>query len=268
MIQLDALPLLPLDTSRPFALLADIHANIEALHAVGEWLDRHDIAEAVVIGDLIGYGASPQEAVDFVRERDWSAVRGNHEDMLLDLSHVERTRSLKSSARRALEWTRRELDAEAVRFFESLPLAAWIGREAIAVHGSLVDPRHCYAYIYEFSLDLNANCLRELDPPAGTLVCFGHTHRPVAFSVGAENCTELTVGEGVIALPGDSYHLVNPGSVGFSRDRDPRASFMVLDAASRRIEHVRIKYDAETAANKMRDAGYAAGLAERLIAAR
>ena len=256
-MKLEDFALLPLDPSRPFALLADVHASIEALKAVAEQLDRSGVAAAVVIGDLVGYGASPQEVVDFVVERDWSLVRGNHEDMILDISHVERTRSLKSSARRALAWTLERLDAASLELFEYMPLAARIGDRALLLHGSLVDPRHCYAYIYEFSLELNANRLREIAPPAGTVVCFGHTHMPAVFSVHAHACTEVSPIPGSMRLPGNSYHLVNPGSVGFSRDGDPRASFMLFDPSSRRLEHFRIGYDIETSAKKIRTAGYA-----------
>lgn len=267
MNDLGTLPLLEVDFSRPFAVLADVHANIEALTVVGEWLEQRGVSGAIVLGDLIGYGASPQETVDFVRERGWPAVRGNHEDMLLDLGYVERTRSLKSSARKALEWTRRSLTQETVDYLDSLPAAARMECDAIALHGSLVDPRHCYAYIYEFSVDRNASCLRELAPPLGTIVWFGHTHQPVAFEVTAEDCSPIETASG-LALPADRFHLVNPGSVGFPRGGDPRAAFMIYDASSRQIEAVRLEYDVATAAKKIRGSGYDASLADRLLAAR
>lgn len=268
MDDLRSLPALPLDTSRTLAILADLHANIEALEVVVAWLDERGVTNALVLGDLVGYGASPREVVDLVRERGWTAVRGNHEDMLLDSSHVERTRSLKSSARKALAWTRSRLGAGALEYFESLPLAARAGDDLFAVHGSLVDPRHCYAYIYEFSLDLNARRLRELDPPPGAIVCFGHTHHPALFSITSGDPVHVELGTSPVALANEARHLLNPGSVGFPRDRDARAAFAVYEPASRRLEPVRLAYDVEAAAEKIRRAGYDTGLAERLLAAR
>lgn len=265
---LDSLPSLGLDPERPFAVLADLHANAEAISAVARWLDEHAVDQALVLGDLIGYGASPQQTVDLVRERRWCVVRGNHEDMLLDISHVERTRALKSAARRALEWTRERLDSEAVAWFRELPPAARVGRTGLAVHGSLVDPRHCYAYIYEFSIGLNADCLRQLDPPPGTVVWFGHTHRAASYRVGRSTCIELETSVGDADLSTSDHHFVNPGSVGFPRDGDARAAFAVFDEARRGLRRVRLVYDVQTAAEKIRWGGYDESLAARLLAAR
>lgn len=268
MMDLAALATLPIDTREPFAVLADLHANIEALEAVDAWLEERGVSQALVLGDLIGYGASPHETVGLVRARDWSVIRGNHEDMLLDLSHVEKTRSLKREARKAIDWTLRRLSEETLAYFETLPLAARVGEDAIAVHGSLVDPRYCYAYIYEFSLDLNARRLRELATPAGTIAFFGHTHRAGVFAVGPDDVSELDADRGSAPLREGPSYLVNPGSVGFPRDRDPRSSLMIYDPTTRHLEVVRLKYDVEAAARKIRTAGYEPALASRLLAAR
>jgi diadenosine tetraphosphatase ApaH/serine/threonine PP2A family protein phosphatase len=265
---IDSLPRLELEPMRPFAILADLHANEAATLAVDAWLRCRGIGQAVVLGDIVGYGASPQETVDMVRARGWCAIRGNHEDMLGDLSHVDRTRSLKSAARKALDWTRARLDRESLAYLVALPLAARIGSYALAIHGSLADPRYCYAYIYEFSLDLNAQRLRQLGLDDGGLVFYGHTHHPSSVRVGALDLGELGAGEGEICLPGPDRFLINPGSVGFPRDGNPRASFAVYDPETRSLQRIRVGYDVEAAAEKIRKAGYDDGLAARLRSAR
>jgi predicted phosphodiesterase len=261
------LPRLAIDPARPLALLADLHANLEAVESVGAWLEERSISQVLVLGDLIGYGAAPQEVLDYVRERGWLAVRGNHEDMLIDASHVARSRSLRASARLALDWTRSRLREGALAGLERLPLAAHAGEELLAFHGSLLDPRYCYAYIYEFSLEPNARRLRSLGMPQGALACFGHTHRPAIFAVSGDACADRLADAPALTLRADHLHLVNPGSVGFPRDRDPRASFMVYDASSRRLSCVRLPYDVGAAAARIRREGYAPELVERLFAA-
>jgi diadenosine tetraphosphatase ApaH/serine/threonine PP2A family protein phosphatase len=269
MDSLDSLASLNVDPLKPFAILADIHGNAEALGQVEAWLDDRGIAEAVVLGDVIGYGASPETTLRSVRKRGWAVVRGNHEDMLLDDSYVKKTRSLNGSARRALDWTRARLLPEDIEYLEDLPLAARIGDEIIAIHGSLVDDRNCYAYIYEFSIDLNARRLQSLNPPAGTLVLFGHTHSPALIAIDGEAWRELDLhsDEG-LDLPRHGAFFINPGSVGFSRDGDPRSSFLVFDPLRRRLEHVRLEYDIEAAAEEIRKSGYDPTLADRLLRAR
>jgi len=266
--ELDDFPLLAIDADEPFAILADLHANLEAVQAVAAWLERAGVRAALILGDLIGYGASPQPTLDLVRAQGWQAIRGNHEDMLIDLSHVERTRELKRAARRALEWTREHLDADALRYLADLPLAGRVGSSLLTVHGSLVDPRHCYAYIYEFSIEMNAERLRELDAPPNTVVCFGHTHHPVLWVVTAKGCIDLPLALGPVRPPDGPGAFLNPGSVGFPRDRDPRASFAVYDPRTGRFEFVRLPYDVGTAARKIEQAAYDPGLALRLLRAR
>ena len=268
MTELCEMPHVAIDAARPIALLADVHANIEALDTVLACLDERGVTSAIVLGDLIGYGASPAACIDRIRSRGFIAIRGNHEDMLIDVSHVERTRALKPSARRALAWTRSELDADQIDYVSSLPLASRLGDDMVAVHGSLVDPRHCYAYIYEFSLGLNVDRLREIGPRPGTLLCFGHTHHPAVYVALPAGPRTLDVGCATIRLDPEHLHLVNPGSVGFARDGDPRASLMIFTPSTRSLECVRLEYDIESAAARIRAAGYDSTLADRLLSAR
>jgi diadenosine tetraphosphatase ApaH/serine/threonine PP2A family protein phosphatase len=214
----------------------------------------------------VGYGASPQEVSDRIRQRAWPRLRGNHEDMLGDFSIVDGRGMLKKRARASIEWTREVLGPERVAELAGLPRALRPAPDVLAVHGSLVDPNFCYAYIYDLSLDLNIRRLHELATPPGTLVLHGHTHWPKVFRVteGGE-WRDLKIGEGEVGLDREARYFVNPGSVGHPRDGDPRASLMVWDPAGRRLEHVRLEYDIETTLGRIRAAGYSEEIVERWV---
>lgn len=266
MISLDAVPSLSIDGSRAFAVLADLHANLEALTAVDSWLRRRGIDQAIVLGDLIGYGASPLEVLELVRYRGWPCLRGNHEEIVLGLA--PETIAFKRRAVACAEWTRAQISPRDIDFLASMPTIARIGEDVLAVHGSLVDRRHCYAYIYDLSLDLNVRALAQLAPPPGTLVLHGHTHRPAIFATDGRDWESITPGVPDLALGADRWYFVNPGSVGYSRDGDTRASFMTWEPETRRLDLHRLEYNIHSAVDRIRTAGYSDDIAERLLAAR
>lgn len=259
---------LELDPCQPWAVLSDLHANLEAFQAVLAELDGRGVGQAVVLGDLVGYGASPVEVLDLLAERDFPAIVGNHDEMVLGRDRGARTGMVKKRARDAVLWTRDRLTPEHLKRLDALPQAARIGDDVILVHGSLVDPLHCYAYIYDLSLELNLRRLAELDPPAGTVVFFGHTHIPKIFRTVRETFTETPTGPRPIVLDRDAHHFVNPGSVGYPRDGDPRAAALIFHPADRTVELLRVEYDIEAAAGKVEVAGYHLEIAERLRSAR
>ncbi len=262
----DALPSWTLDRDQPCAVLADLHANLEALAAVDRWLASEGITQVLVLGDLVGYGASPEAVVALVRERGWRCLRGNHEELLGGTAPA--SVELKKRALAAIEWSRSRLSPEDAAWLGGLPEIVRLDRAAVAVHGSLVARRHCWAYIYDLSLDLNLRSLQELALPAGSLVLFGHTHRGVLYSTDGEQWQEVPASTQDRELDEAAWTFVNPGSVGYPRDGDPRASLLVWEPARRRVRHVRLAYDVAAAAERIRAAGYAPELAARLLEAR
>lgn len=254
-------------TGAPIALLADLHANFEALLAVDARLTREGVRDAIVLGDLVGYGASPREVIDLVRRRGWRCIRGNHEELLLGRAPAARAGATKRIALRTLRAQAAQLGADDLAFLSALPASAVFDGGLIAVHGSLVDPDHCYSYIYEFSIDLNIAALRARRTAPGSLLLYGHTHAPSLIEVLGDAWWPLETGMLHELLP-DRDYFVNPGSVGFPRDGDPRASLMLLDPLGRRLRHLRVEYDVGAAAARIRTAGDLPGLAERLLAAR
>ncbi len=262
------LPDLGLDVTRPIALLADLHANLEALVAVEEWLDRAGVDQAVVLGDVIGYGASPCEVLARVRERGWPVILGNHEDMLDPVSPGVIRGLARPPARRALEWTTGELDEASIAWLTSRPRIGRVGSEAVAVHGSLADREQCYAYIYDLSIELNLRHLATFGLPEGGFVLHGNTHHARLFHARGGDWRELERIVDRVSLPRAGVYFLNPGSVGYPRDGDTRAAFMVWHPEGREVRGLRLRYDVEAAAQKIDRAGYDPQLAVRLLDAR
>jgi predicted phosphodiesterase len=234
-----------------YAILGDIHGNLEALSAVREDIDAQSVDAILCLGDIVGYGADPEACVTVVREAGWLSVSGNHDHAAvgrLDISlfnHYARASAL---------WTAAQLSEAsidfllALRFTERLP-------GLVLTHGSLVHPEN-YNYIQTIR-DAEQN-FRALDAP----VCFcGHSHVPLTFF--AADPISYTI-DTEIRLDPEIPAVVNAGSVGQPRDEQPQASYAVYDEDARRVEIRRIDYDIDTAANKITAAGLPGVLAQRL----
>ena len=230
-----------------FGLLADVHANLMALEAVLAELDRAPVDEVVVAGDLVGYGAHPNECVDRLRDREAVCVAGNH-----DLYVTERLvpRRVPSFVKDSVEWTSCRLRPDVRTHLAALPPLVIIG-ELVVAHGSLSDPERYTNTPALARRQLSRS--RRLTPRPQTVV-LGHTHRQW-LSTREEGGF---VPEGDHSLPRPATpHLINPGSVGQSRQAEtqPRARFAVLDTESRIITFRCVPYDVEAARAALRHAG-------------
>jgi diadenosine tetraphosphatase ApaH/serine/threonine PP2A family protein phosphatase len=235
-----------------YALLSDIHGNLEALDAVLAHVAPR--ADAVlVLGDIVGYGADPAACLERVAERAQAVVAGNHEHGvagLLDLGWFN------DRARAALEWTRRRLDRDHLAWLRTRPLLAELDN-ATLVHASPAQPA-------EWEYLVSAEDGYEVFGSFATRVCFvGHSHRAGAWSVGSSGRAHEP-GTRQIDLEAGRRYLVNVGSVGQPRDGDPRASYALWDVAGRRVTIERVSYDLATAQRKILHAGLPRFLADRL----
>jgi predicted phosphodiesterase len=237
------------------AVLSDIHSNLEALDAVLAAADEMSCDRMFVLGDIVGYGADPEAVVGRIVERGAVAIAGNHD--LAAIGEFDVT-WFNESATAAILWTTATLSEEAAGFLRSLNPIRPDGAQLL-VHGSVRDPAAEYllsARDAEASFDLG-------DFP---LAFFGHTHLPTVFRrdpsgrVGGWVLPEREP----IALDDGARYMLNPGSVGQPRDRDPRAAFLVWEDG-RAVAH-RVTYPIERAAAKIRDAGLPPWLADRLFA--
>jgi predicted phosphodiesterase len=239
-------------------ILSDIHSNVQALRAVLRYARRRAFLRFVLLGDLVGYGANPNETLALVRQlTPLLVVRGNHDracvspgsDLLFSLP-----------ARSAVSWTRTHLTPDNALFLEGIPGGpVAVGQDYQIAHGSPLDED---AYLLH-----PREALQAFDGFRQQLCFFGHTHLPEGYELDerAERLTHILFEPGAwFPLRDDCRYLVNPGSVGQPRDRDPRLSFMTFDPGNRRLKLHRLPYDHAGAARAILAAGLHPNLAERL----
>jgi diadenosine tetraphosphatase ApaH/serine/threonine PP2A family protein phosphatase len=237
-----------------YAILSDIHGNLEALRAV--LADSRDRADAVLcLGDTVGYGADPLACVDLVAESAEATVCGNHDHAVAGRLGLE---WFNRYARAAAEWTRERLDDEHRAYLGALPLVREVAG-ATLVHASPAQPEE-----WDYLVTAEDGFLVFGD--FATRWCFvGHSHVPGAWSLGSAGPEHLPGADRVEAQRGRRY-LVNVGSVGQPRDRDPRAAYAVWDAEAGSVEIRRVAYDHTATRRKIVDAGLPRFLADRLAA--
>ena len=230
-----------------YAILADIHANLEALQAVLEDMKQRGCTHAVCLGDLVGYNASPKQCLEIIRGMNIRCVQGSHDQYA---SNDEPLGDFNPQAAKAVEWTRRQLTDEDRAWLRSLKLVEVVDGFTI-VHGSLNDPAR-WEYVFD-KFAAAAHFVEQHTP-----VCFfGHTHVPVVFVkdevVRGGTYSKFQVEKG-------RQYFINPGSVGQPRDGDPRAAYATYEPETGWVELRRVDYDVSGAQGKVD----AAGLPRRL----
>ncbi len=235
-----------------YAVLSDIHGNLEALEAV--LADASEEADAVLcLGDVVGYGADPVACVEIVGARAATIVAGNHEHAVAGLLDLE---WFNPYARAAAEWTRERLDADHVSYLAALPLTSEVAG-ATLVHAS---PRRPEEWDYLISAEDGFDAFAAFS----TRLCFvGHSHVPGFWSLGSSGPEYLPGANGVTLEHGRRY-LVNVGSVGQPRDRDPRAAYALWDVERGRLGIRRVPYEIERAQRKILAGGLPRLLSDRL----
>ena len=235
-----------------YAILADIHSNLEALEAVLEDLSDQRVDHHVCAGDVVGYGADPKACLDIVRDTCDVVVAGNHDWAVAGTLSME---FFNSHAKAAIEWTREQLDETDVEWLESLPIQADVDRRTIIVHSTVHDPPAFDYLLTSYDAILSMKALRKP-------LCFvGHSHIPITFvergGIGFTWASEINLAKVEKAI-------INPGSVGQPRDKNPHAAYGIYDSVKRRVTLRRVEYDVEKAAAKIRSAGLPIALAERI----
>lgn len=240
-----------------WALLADIHSNIEALRACLDDAHAAGARRFALLGDLVGYGADPAAVVDAARElssRGAIALKGNH-----DLAVEGSTAYLNDMARAAIEWTREVLDASQRDWLASLPLTAREG-ELYLVHASADAPQR-WRYV-----DSPAEAARSVQAAGAPYTFCGHVHEQTLYferSAGRMAVFAPTPGT-PIPVGAHRRWLAIVGSTGQPRDGNPAAAYALFDASERRITFRRVPYDHLGAAKKILRAGLPAQLAYRV----
>jgi diadenosine tetraphosphatase ApaH/serine/threonine PP2A family protein phosphatase len=209
------------------------------------------------LGDVVGYGADPTACVEKVGERALAIVAGNHEHGVLGIMDLGWFNPI---ARAAALWTRDALGADHHRYLEALPLRATM-EEATLVHAS---PRCPEEWDYLVSAEDGFEVFGNFD----TRLCLvGHSHRPGVWSLGSTGPDyepDLAGPRGRVRFEDGRRYIVNVGSVGQPRDRDPRAAYALWDREERTVTIRRVAYDVRAAARKIIAAGLPRPLADRL----
>jgi predicted phosphodiesterase len=244
-----------------YLILSDIHSNREALSAILSFVRRKPWDKVVFLGDLVGYGANPNQTVDMLRSlRPLVAIRGNHDKVC---SGIEEGELFNRIALEAALWTRRKLTRANLRWLRGLPEGPAVVDGAFAIsHGTPIDED---AYIFGEIEALNV--FRQTDFP----VCFfGHSHFPVIFGLSPDAITTiLTVAPPFrFKLREGVRYLINPGSVGQPRDGNPLTSFAIYDSESRVVTIHRLPYRLRQTQDKIVKAGLPRPLADRLAIGR
>lgn len=234
-------------------MLSDLHSNLEALDAVIAEVDEHGCERILVLGDIVGYGADPNAVIGRLVERNAVTIAGNH-----DLAAIGRFDAtwFNEVAAAAIAWTSATMSVESRAFLSGLGPRR-DEPDAVLVHGSVRDPVAEYLLAVE-----DARVSFEMADFG--LAFFGHTHLPTVFRcddrgrIGGWVMPE----DSAIELEPGARFMLNPGSVGQPRDRDPRAAYLVWEDG--RVVGHRVAYSIEKAAAKIKDAGLPRWLADRL----
>ena len=234
-----------------FAILSDIHANLEALEATIADANENKCTHFVCLGDIVGYNANPHECVERVRALECPVVRGNHDEHAsLDSSN----RDFNELAERAINWTRENLTKADRAWLLGLRLTRQV-REFTIVHATLDTPGQ-WGYVLN-----NLDAVASFTYQHTTLCFFGHTHVPIAF-VRADGVNRVKMDR--ITIEDGKKYFINAGSVGQPRDGDWRAAYCIYHCEKNLVELRRVKYDVATAQKKVRQAGLPERLADRL----
>jgi predicted phosphodiesterase len=234
------------------AVISDVHGNLPALEAVLEQAGATGIDELWCLGDIVGYGARPRECLALVRERAAICLAGNHDLVVAGVLDINQ---FTAEAGVAARWTRSVLTQEELDFLSSL--SAKGERAGVSLyHGSIRDP------VWEYVLTADV-AIASLETQPTELALVGHSHVQLALALGedgleggkAEPDQEVTLG---------GKQLLNPGSIGQPRDRDPRAAWLLLDTDAGLARFMRSEYPIERAQAEIRAAGLPTRLADRL----
>ena len=245
-------------------VVSDIHGNLQALQAVLATAGSFD--ELWNLGDIVGYGANPNEVIDTIRPLARVNVRGNHDRVCCGLTS---SAGFNPVAAEAGSWTLRHLTPSNLEWLHDVPQGPIRASErALAAHGSPLNEDH---YIISMR-----DAWSPLQRMSTEITFFGHTHVQGAFSQQAPEWQEIRplyksedeAEEFAIDVPAGTRHLINPGSVGQPRDGDWRAAFAIYDTVAERVIFHRIPYDVAAAQQAIRSARLPDRLATRLSAGR
>ena len=230
-------------THARYGVVADVHANLQALTRAVQYLDDAGVDAIYCLGDVVGYGGDPEDCIRIIRERCAGTVKGNHDHAVVDPSLRGR---FNEHARRAVERQAELLGQPELAWLAELPPTINLDGVTIS-HSGFANPGR-YRYIHD-----EADAVVEFEALATRYGLVGHTHIPAVFAQIADGGTSrvdiegaedaAAVDEREVPLSPYRRAIINPGAVGQPRDHDPRAACAVLDLGSDTVRMVRLEYD-------------------------
>jgi predicted phosphodiesterase len=239
-----------------YAIISDIHGNIEALEAIlAKFREIGGIDKWYCLGDIVGYGAEPEACCSLVRETCEVTLLGNHDAAVagrMDYSYYY------DAAREALDWCRERLSPSNLAWLKNLPYTHRLGPVELS-HGSPFQPEE---YDYIFALE-QARELIQSKPDLADVTFIGHSHLTKVFALTEDNALDVVAPK--FKLKDGMKYVITVGSVGQPRDYDPRACAGLFDTDERKFEYIRVEYDIESQRQKIIDAGLAHNFGTRLL---
>jgi len=243
-----------------YAIISDIHSNLEALQAVLKKIEKEKIDTIVCLGDIVGYGPNPNECIELIRQNCEIILTGNHDFACIENSELF---YFNQYAKTAIEWTLTVLSDDKLKYIANLPLDGRI-EDYYLVHSNPYDPR---SWDYILSIDEAIYNFSRFSEK----VCFiGHSHSPIIYLENSQDDNlkydyKLNT---KIQLNQNSRYIINVGSVGQPRDGNPDAAFGIIDTNNQSYELKRVSYDINATFQKMTSVGLPPFLAERLLVGR
>lgn len=239
-----------------YLIFSDIHSNLGAFEEMLRLKAVQDVDKYLFLGDLVGYGASPNEIIDRFRAlKNVYSIRGNHDKVIADL---ESSSLFNPVAAFSAEWSKIQISEDNQAFLKQLKTGPEVVDHFITIcHGSTFDEDY-----YVFSMFEAVESFKFMDTSIGF---FGHTHFPVIYFIRNEKIDVVPLSQDTkIKLDPNTRYLVNPGSIGQPRDKNPNPSFVIFDSEKKDIHFSRFSYNIKNTQRKIRDAGLPEILASRL----
>jgi predicted phosphodiesterase len=239
-----------------YLIFSDIHSNLEAFEELLKLETVKSADKYLFLGDLVGYGANPNETIDMFRELENAYfIRGNHDKVIADL---ESSSLFNPVAAFSAEWSKIQISRDNQAFLKQLKTGPEVVDHFITIcHGSTFDEDY-----YVFSMFEAVESFKFMDTSIGF---FGHTHFPVIYLLRNEKIDIVPLSENTrIKLDPNTRYLINPGSIGQPRDKNPKSSFIIFDSSRKEIQFARFSYNIKETQRKIREAGLPEILASRL----
>lgn len=237
------------------AVFSDIHGNLEALQTALNYLTDQKIKQCLCLGDIVGYGANPNECVKVIKEMNCLSVAGNHDFGVLEKTDIS---NFHHAAQDAIFWIRKQIATEVKEYLENLPVSANF-QDLFLVHATCQNPLRWHYLLNAQQAQDDFAYLKE------KIGFIGHSHVPIVFEYcDTTKKTEVINAEKVEIKPGDYRYLINTGSIGQPRDGNPQTCFVIVDTANGLVEYIRLDYDIKLTQKKIRAAGLPEILASRL----